>query len=413
FQFGQPQAIDLFFSRRIGLSPSGQPIDIIAGGRLSGKLGGNNIGVLNMQTADAVNRRTGDTIAAANNFTALRVQREVGRSSFGAMFVNRQGVGALAAAGDFNRAYGLDLAWQTTTNGKLFAFVARTDSPPSKGRSDYAGRLLYTYANPLWNGNLGYAQVGDSFNPEVGFLPRRGYRRVEGRYVLTYQPKQWPWIRRIQPHVNYTVYTNLHNELESSSGHWHFFDIIERSGARFGYDIDTQQDRPRRPFTVYEDVTGRRVVIPAGEYAWARGSFEGTTNPSAPVSVALVQRIGSYYDGNYIEWRLTIGLRAGARLLSEIEWARDDVKLPVGSFKNDLIPFKISYAFTSLANLQGLIQYNRQASTISSNIRLALLNRSGTGLFLVYNDRRDTSAFTPDELLGRSFIVKYTRLFDY
>jgi len=32
---------------------------------------------------------------------------------------------------------------------------------------------------------------------------------------------------------------------------------------------------------------------------------------------------------------------------------------------------------------------------------------------LVYNDLRDTSPFTPDELLGRSFIVKYTRLFDY
>jgi hypothetical protein len=50
---------------------------------------------------------------------------------------------------------------------------------------------------------------------------------------------------------------------------------------------------------------------------------------------------------------------------------------------------------------------------MSSNIRLALLDRSGTGFFLVYNDRRDTSAFTPDELLGRSFIVKYTKLLDY
>jgi hypothetical protein len=85
----------------------------------------------------------------------------------------------------------------------------------------------------------------------------------------------------------------------------------------------------------------------------------------------------------------------------------------VGNFKNDLVPVKVTYAFTSLANLQGLIQYNRQTSTISSNIRLALLNRSSTGFFIVCDDRRDTSALTPDELLGRSFIVKYTRLFDY
>ena len=65
------------------------------------------------------------------------------------------------------------------------------------------------------------------------------------------------------------------------------------------------------------------------------------------------------------------------------------------------------------ASLQGLIQCNRRASTLSSNIQLAVSDRSGTGFFLVYNDRRDTSPFTSDDLLGRSFVAKSTRLFDY
>ena len=183
--------------------------------------------------------------------------------------------------------------------------------------------------------------------------------------------------------------------------------------ARFGYVLITGQDRPRRPFTIYEDIRGRRVVVPAGEYGWMWWEFEGNTNRSAPISGALVHKIGRYYDGDYQGWRVTVALRAGARLLSEVEWTRDDVMLPVGRFRNDLVPMKVRYAFTSLASLQGLIQYNRQALAISSNIRLAMLNRSGTGFFLVYNDRRDISSFTPDEVLGRSFIVKYTRLFDY
>ena len=413
FQLGQPQAIDLFFSRRIGLLASGEPVDIFGGARLSGKLAGYNVGLLNMQTESAVDPRTGATVAPANNFTVLRLQRELGRSNFGAMYVGRQGVGTRAADNDFNRAYGFDLGWQATRNGRVFAFLARTDSPESKGGSDYAGRAAYTYVHPSWTAGGGYAQVGDGFNPEVGFLRRRAFRSAEGRFNLTYQPKQWPWIRRIQPHTNFTVFTNLQNELESSSGHWHFFDIQTRTGARFGYLIETQQDRPRRPFTVYQDVTGRRVVIPAGEYAWTRGVFEGHTNLSAPVSASLLHRIGSYYDGDYHGWSLTMGLRAGARLLSEIGWNRDDVTLPGGKFRNDLVPLKISYAFTSLASIQGLLQYNRQASTFSSNVRLALLNRSGTGFFLVYNDRRDTSPSTSDELLGRSVVAKYTRLFDF
>ena len=412
FQLGQPQSIDLFFSRRIGLS-NGQPVDIIGGGRLSGKLGGYNVGMLNMQTGEAVDRRTGETISQANNFTVVRVQKEVGRSNFGAMFVNREGVGDLAPADDYNRAYGLDLAWQATTNGKLFAFLARTDSPARKGGTGYAGRAYYSYANDLWRGNLGFSQVGEDFNPEVGFLPRRGYRRFQSGYGLSYQPIRWPWIRRISPHISFSAFMDLDNQLESSRGHWHFFDIRTRQGARFGFLLETNQDRPREPFTVFEDVTGRQVVIAPGEYAWTRWAFEGNTDPSAPISARLIQRVGKFYDGDYVGWDLTIGLRAGARLIAEVGWDRDDVKLPGGSFKNDLIPVTISYAFTSLANLQGLIQYNRQTSTISSNIRLALLNRSGTGLFIVYNDRRDTSLFTRDELLGRSFIVKYTRLFDF
>jgi hypothetical protein len=413
FQLGQPRAVDLFFSRRIGLSSGGEPINIIAGGRLSGKLGGLNVGLLNMQTDAAVNERLGQTVAPASNFTVLRLQREVGRSNFGAMFVGRQGSGSVAPANDYNRAYGLDLGWQTTTNGRVTAFLARTDSPETKGGSDYAGALSYGYTSEMWNNRVGYTQVGDRFNPEVGFLQRRGYRRLDASTNIRYQPKQWPWIRRISPHFNYNGYVDLQNRLESSQGHWHFFDIQTLSGARFGYVILTGQDRPRLPFTIYQDVTGRRVVVPAGEYGWAWGEFEGNTNQSAPISAQLVHRIGNYYDGDYQSWRLTLGLRAGARLLSELGWTRDDVTLSGGRFTNDLVPMKVSYAFTSLASLQGLIQYNKQASTISSNIRLALLNRSGTGFFLVYNDRRDTSPFTPDELLGRSFIVKYTRLFDY
>ena len=148
FQFGQPQAVDLFFSRRIGLSPSGLPIDILAGGRLSGKVGGYNVGVLNMQTDEAVNDRTGETIAAAQQFLGGAGAARGGPIEFRRDVREPPGRRrSLRRADDYNRAYGLDVAWQATTNGKLFAFLARTDSPRGKGGSDYAGRASY-YATP-------------------------------------------------------------------------------------------------------------------------------------------------------------------------------------------------------------------------------------------------------------------------
>ena len=77
------------------------------------------------------------------------------------------------------------------------------------------------------------------------------------------------------------------------------------------------------------------------------------------------------------------------------------------------MPVKVSYSFTTSASIQALVQYNNQSSLVSSNVRLALLNRSGTGLFVVYNERRDTGSFDLHDVLGRSFIVKYTRLVDF
>jgi len=157
FQFGSPQNIDLFFSRRIGLSATGStgvPIDIVGGARVSGKVGKYNVGILDMQTEDASDVQTGRLLTPANNFGVIRIQREVGRSSFGGIFVNREGTGRLAGPDNFNRAYGVDANLQVTQNGKLFAFIARTDSPdvaptPAPRGSDYSVRLFYNFINNL------------------------------------------------------------------------------------------------------------------------------------------------------------------------------------------------------------------------------------------------------------------------
>ena len=164
---------------------------------------------------------------------------------------------------------------------------------------------------------------------------------------------------------------------------------------------------------MYQDVIGRRVTIPVGQYAWWQGVAEYYTDPSAVFSTQLRWRHGTFYDGDYKGWESAFFVRMGARFQTSFGWNRDDIKLPYGNFKADLVPVKVTYAFTSLASVQGLIQYNNQTSAVSSNIRLALLERSGTGLFVVYNDRHDVSNVTQEGLLGRSFVVKYTRLLTF
>ena len=103
--------------------------------------------------------------------------------------------------------------------------------------------------------------------------------------------------------------------------------------------MDIAQDRPLRPFTVFQDVSGRRVIIPPGEYVGDRR--RDISDPSAPVNVAVQTKNGRFYDGDHFGWEFALGVRLGARLISSVGWNRDDIKLLFGSFKNDLVPINV------------------------------------------------------------------------
>src|SRR5262245_26045977 len=92
-----PPDAKLFFSRTIGLSDAGDAIPILAGSRLTGKLGNHSIAVLNIQ-------QRGKGAVPATNFTAIRVDRSVlGNSDVGVIVLNKDAAGA-----SYNRVGGLD-----------------------------------------------------------------------------------------------------------------------------------------------------------------------------------------------------------------------------------------------------------------------------------------------------------------
>ena len=245
FQFGQPQQVDIFFSRRIGLSPTGLPIDIFGGARLSGKLGNWNVGLLNVQTNDPEGVG-GVQIAPENNFTVLRASRDVGRSSFGGIFVNRQTTAKGSGLDDWNRSYGVDGNWQASSNQR----VRRSSPAPTRRRPPDQRRQRLRPAgssttSAARSGRCRAATAGrQRFNPEVGFLPRRGYRRPEARVFFQPQPKSIKWIRRFAPHVSYGSFYGFDGELQSSTSHIHPFEIQPMQGGRFGWFMDYNQDNP-------------------------------------------------------------------------------------------------------------------------------------------------------------------------
>ena len=65
--------------------------------------------------------------------------------------------------------------------------------------------------------------------------------------------------------------------------------------------------------------------------------------------------------------------------------------LPSGAFTTDLVGLRMVYAFTGRASLNAFVQYNTDTNQVSSNIRFNFIHHPLSDLYLVYNDRRDTT----------------------
>jgi hypothetical protein len=402
FAVGSPGEAELFFSRRIGIDDSGQEIPIVGGGRLSGKAGPVNIGLLNMQTEEQLG------VTPANNFTLARVQREFGaRSNIGAIFVGRAATGDLARDNDHNQAYAADGRWGIGTTGLISGFLART-STPGVSTSQHAYQILARNETQPLTVNGAYTETGRNFNPEVGFLSREdGFRKMEMQAFSRLRPKSLSWFQEIRPHSTYRAYWN-HDGFQET-GYWHIDSHWElKSAWEFHTGMNLTREGVVRPFEIYPG-----IFVPPGTYDHSEAQLVLQTNQGAPVSTRTQVTFGGYFGGDRVEFRPTMNLRLGQAFTGELSWSRNDIDLPAGSFVTNLARTRLSYSFSPRIFIQSLIQYNDRANLWSTNFRFGWLQQANTGIFVVYTNSNliDGTEVVPTRT-DRSFIIKVSRMFD-
>ncbi len=190
---GSDLGIDLFFSRQIGIGEDGTPVPILGGGKLTGKAGGLTLGAMTIQT-EAVEEQA----ISANNYSVGRVMRELpNRSRVGAMVVSRLNTDATE---DYNLTYSLDGRWGIGESMNIDAYVARSETPGLDSREHALG-FTWGYATRDWDLGVQYREVGENFNAEVGFVPRKNHRMYIGRLQRNMRPAGVSFIREFRPHI--------------------------------------------------------------------------------------------------------------------------------------------------------------------------------------------------------------------
>ena len=391
---------DLFFSRNIGIA-DGEQVPIRGGARLSGRAGGFNVGLLHIQTNGA------DGIQPDNAYSVARIARELpNRSRVGVLFIDRNGEGS----GDYNRTYATDARVAIGEAVTLSSFLARTETPGLSG-DELAYDANAAWASRSWDANVGIREIGENFNPEVGFVPRDGYRSYSARLQRFLRPDGFlGFLREIRPHASYDTFrsrrTVVQKGFEESSRlhldtHWEWPD---------GMVLFTTANWVREGLFEPFEISGTDVVVPIGTYDGWEGQFVFNTNRSANLSLSSTFTAGSFLSGNYWNARAGVTLRSGAAFTSSFTLDYNDIDLPEGDFETTLVGVNLGYFFTPRIYLQSLIQYSNQIDRLSANVRFGWLNTAGTGLFIVYNEIQGIDQL--DGALGRSLILKYTRQFN-
>jgi hypothetical protein len=381
---------DLFFSRRIGLSDTGQPVPIMGGARMTGKVGDHNVAVMQLQTGDAYGR-------PGENFVVARYSNDIGRRSrIGGLVVNKEAIGDAR----FNRTFAADTLIQPTPSFSVHSFIARTATPGVTDQQQ-AFHTRAQFQDSRWNTYGEFSDIDDNFNAETGFVPRRGIKVT--RVHIERNPRPGGIVRVMDPMLQVQYITDQNNRLVTRRIH-HMVGTRFQNGAYLNIVLNRWLDVLDQPFQIQ-----RGVTIPSGVYRFYDWNFSFNSNPSRRLYERVRYAPQTFYGGTRHEVNAAVGWRATSQASAEMSWERNDVELPWGAFMVNLGILRVDYTLTPRMTIRSLSQYNSMTRQFSASIRYNFIYRPGSDLYVVYDGLQGNLPGRPD-LRNQQVVVKFTYL---
>ena len=413
-RFGGPPPTLVFYSRRIGLQ-EGHNLPVIAGGKLTGRVGPYEIGLINITTdkktfideieeerfltdtgellveddprldavaiVDTLNVDVIDTLRAARtNFSVLRLRRDVlGRSNIGIIALNRDP----GEETGHNRALGADFnlsLLQASLN--LRGFGAKTWSPDLEGE-DTAGQLAFEYRTGDFETSASYLDVGENFDPEIGFVPRTDIRRYNGS--VRYRPLAASrWIRRYSLGPQITYLTDRDNLLQTRDIGISLFVNLE-AGDWIGLRYRHRFERLDESFEIHDD-----IEIPVDDYSFGNLGLNLFSSESRRLTARGSIETGDFFGGSRSRFSADLGFKFSHRLTVETDYEINRVDLPQGDFLTNSLGNRFLYSFNPDLFVRGFVQWNSKNELVGGNFLLNYRYRPGSDIYLVFNQVWDT-----------------------
>lgn len=405
FEFNFDQSNRLFYTRRIGID-NGSPVGIYGGGRIVGRVGPWDLGLLSMQAAPTEN-------LFSENFSVMRFRRQViNKSTYvGGIFTNRMDLN-----GNFNSAYGIDGIFHLFGDDYLKLMWAQSfqDENLNDVISLDPSRVFLNWQRRTDKGigyNLSFSRAGKDYNPGMGYERRKNYAQY-GLKIFH------GWIPAKKILYSHKVELNSFQFIRNSDGSresaelWIGWLLSSQNNSSIKITQKAIYDNLAADFYLSED-----EYVPSGSYTFTNFNAEFQSARGKAFSLASVINVGPFYDGwiNSVSLspRGTINNRVefiGTYQFNKVKFADRDMQYVSHIFRlNSILVFNTQLSFAAF------VQYNSAIDAVLANARLRYNPKEGTDLYIVYNEGYNTERYRGIPALpisnARTIMLKYTYTF--
>ncbi|MEZ5896072.1 MAG: carbohydrate binding family 9 domain-containing protein [Parvularculaceae bacterium] len=380
-----------FFSRNIGIV-RGRPVDIVAGAKVSGKLGPANVGVIATRTGSQNELNIdGQYLSAAR--VSLPVLAE---SKVGLILTN----GDPSGVSD-NTVAGADFQYKRSN---LFdGGTVRADFSYQRSFTDGIDDDMFAmdvaYRSLTWNATMRAQEIGEEYSPRLGFLNRTGIRRYNPNFWRAYRPAN-SFIRVAETGAWVNIVTDLDDSvLDKFYGLW--AGGVNNAGDELWLNYEHGFLDIQQPFSI-----AGRVPVAAGQYKFLQYEVSAAMTRSRPLALYGEVRWGGIYDGDLLELSGGVSFRPSRFLELIVDHDYFEFGLPSGDVGIHISSLESNISFTPDMSIKTEVQYDNISEEFTFFSRFRWEPAPGREIFISLGH----SAIIEAEKFPRDFVSQGSSL---
>lgn len=375
-----------FFSRRIGIGPDGSEVDLTAGLKLSGRMGGYDVGMLVINQDSYSYRDRTNTLfnVDSNSLFIARVQHQVlEESALGAIFTQGDPGSNLDA-----QTAGIDFAYRNNrlaNNRSLLANVwyQQTNNEGVNGDDSAYSASFSMPTSEGWYGGAQFHRAEANFDPAIGFANRTDVELVSGTIGWQQLFRDHPLLQRNFVSLGYQEWNYISTgALQSREYKWTLASPTTKAGdsARLQILQETEGLLPGE-----QPLSRLGFNTPAGEYDQTRLSYLIRTSGGRPLSFEMRGDFGEFYTGT--QWGVSprVTWKPSNKLSFALDYTYDSYNFPEGRAITRVVEFTNELVFSASKSLVTLVQYDNLSRSVGINSRFRWNIQPGQDFWVVLN----------------------------